>query len=107
MRWQVIIVPTHPKYKMLGIKSKGLRYGLEHREKEAQLLSLSIQGSNYGQPTMGKEEDKLEKVALFYLGGLQTSLCLFKKALFFVLGETLGGTHMDGHTHSSLATNLP
>ena len=35
-------MPTHPKYKILGIKSKGLRYGLEHREKKPKLLSLSI-----------------------------------------------------------------
>ena len=24
LRWQSIIVPTHPKYKIMGIKSKGL-----------------------------------------------------------------------------------
>ena len=44
LRWQSIIVPTHPKYKIKRIKSKGLRYGLEHREKEAQLLLLTIHG---------------------------------------------------------------
>ena len=38
-------MPTHPKYKMKRIKSKGLRYGLEHREKGAQLLSLTIHGA--------------------------------------------------------------
>ena len=41
--------------------------------------------------TMGKEEDKLEKVALLYLGG--SSPFLFKKALFFVMD-----------THSSFDT---
>ena len=57
--------------KIMGIKSNGLRYGLEHREKEAQLLSLTIQGAA---ATMGKEEDKLGKVALFYLGGYNLTL---------------------------------
>ena len=63
-------VPTHPKHKIRGIKSKGLRYGLEHREKEAQLLSLS----NHDAADYGKEEDKLGKVALFYLGGYNLTL---------------------------------
>ena len=38
LRWQSIFVPTHPKFKFMRIKSKDLSYGLEHREKEAQLL---------------------------------------------------------------------
>ena len=67
LRWQSIIVPTHPKYKIKGIKSKGLRYGLQHREKEAQLLSLTIHGTaDYGQK-------KTNKVA-FYLGGYNLTL---------------------------------
>ena len=40
---------AHPKYKTKRIKSKGLRYGLVHREKEAQLLSLTIHAAaDYG-----------------------------------------------------------
>ena len=68
LRWQSIFVPTHAKYKIKRIKSKGLRYGLEHREKEAQLLSLAMP------PTMGKEEDKVGKVSLLYLGGYNLTL---------------------------------
>ena len=42
-------MPAHPKYKIKRIKSKGLRYDLEHREKEAQLLLLTIHGvADYG-----------------------------------------------------------
>ena len=64
-------MPTHPKYKILRIKSKDLSYGLEHREKEAQLLSLSIHGvADY----LGLEKNKLGKVALFHLGGYNLTL---------------------------------
>ena len=72
LRWQSIIVPTHPKYKIKRIKSKGLSYGLKHREKEAQLCRLQFMV----QPTMSLEEDKLGKVALFYLGGYNLTLLI-------------------------------
>ena len=57
------MVPTHPKCKIMGIKSKGLRYGLEHRGKEAQLLSLSIHGAaDYGQ---GRRQTRKSSIILF------------------------------------------
>ena len=75
LRWQSIIVPTHPKYKIKGIKSKGLRYGLEHREKEAQLLLLSIHGAaDYGQ---GRRKTWKSSIILF--GGLHSHLAYLRR----------------------------
>ena len=50
---------------------------------------------------MGKEEDKLGKVALFYVGGLQPHFAYLRRLFSLYWGDT------DGHTHFSLATNLP
>ena len=84
--------PIHQN-KIKGIKSKGLRYGLEHREKEAQLLSLSIHGAaDYGQ---GRRQTWKSSFILF--GGLQPLLAYLRRLLSFVMI----------HTHSSLATILP
>ena len=94
LRWQSIIVPTHPKYKIMRIKSKGSKLCLEHehRENEAQLLLIALHGAaNYG---LGRGQT-LENVH-YYIGRVATSPCLFKKALFFVM-----------NTHSSFDTNLP
>ena len=75
LRWQSIIVPTHPKYKIKGIKSKDLRYDLEHRKKEAQLLSLTIHGAaDYGQ---GRRQTWKSSIILF--GGLQPHLAYLRR----------------------------
>ena len=75
LRWQSIIVPTHPKYKIMGIKSKGLRYGLERGEKEAQLISLSIHGTlEYG---LGRRQTWKSSIILF--GGLQPHLAYLRR----------------------------
>ena len=92
LRWQSIFVPVHPKYKIKRIKSKGLRYGLEHREKEAQLLSLSIHGAaDYGQ---GRRQTWKSSIILF--GGLQPHLAYLRRLLSLYWGQTHGWTH----THS-------
>ena len=91
--------------KIMGIKSNGLRYGLEHREKEAQLLSLSIQGAaDYGQ---GRRQIRKSNIILF--GGLQTHLAYLRRLFPLYWGGLDGDTWRihDGHTYSSLATNLP
>ena len=70
LRWQSIFVPTHPKYKIMGIKSKDLRYGLEHREKEAQLLLLTIHSAaDYG---LGRRQTWKSSIILF--GGYNLTL---------------------------------
>ena len=59
----------------MGIKSKGLGYGLEHKEKEAQLLSLSIHGAaDYG---LGKRQTWKSSIILF--GGLQPHLAHLRR----------------------------
>ena len=73
-------MPTHPKYKIMRIKSKDLRYGLEHREKEAQLLSLTIHGAV--DDRLGRGQTWKSSIIIF--GGVTTSPRLFKEALFFV-----------------------
>ena len=81
MRWQSIYVLTHSKYKIMRIKLKDSSYGLEHREKEAQLLSIAIHGAaDYG---LGR--GKTLENEHYYIGSVTTSTCLFKKALFFVM----------------------
>ena len=63
LRWQSIIMP------------KGLRYGLEHREKEAQLLSLSIHGAaDYGQ---GRRQTWKSSIILFE--GLQPHFAYLRR----------------------------
>ena len=62
------------------MSQKDLSYGLEHREKEAQLLLIAIHGvANYG-----LERGQTSKKEHYYIGRVATSPCLFKKALFFV-----------------------
>ena len=82
---------------IMGIKSNGLRYGLEHREKEAQLLSLSIQGAaDYGQ---GRRQ--IRKSSIILLGGLQSHLAYLRRLFPLYWGdlmETLGEHTMDIHT---------
>ena len=82
----------------MGIKSNGLRYGLEHREKEAQLLSLSIQGAaDYGQ---GRRQTRKSSIILF--GGLQPHFAYLRRLFSLYWGghlmETLGEHTMDIHT---------
>ena len=66
---------------IMGIKSNGLRYGLEHREKEAQLLSIAL----HGVADYGLERGQTLEKEHYYIGRVATSSCLFKKALFFVM----------------------
>ena len=87
------LVPTHPKYKIMRIKSKDLSYGLEHRKKEVQLLLLAIHGVADYELERGQTLEKQH----YYILGVTISPCLFKKALFFVMD-----------THSSFDTpNIP
>ena len=59
----------------MGIKSKGLRYDLEHREKEAQLLSLTIHGA----VDDGLERGQTWKSSIIIFGGLQPHLAYLRR----------------------------
>ena len=82
----------------MGIKSKGLRYGLEHREKKPKLLLLSIHdAADYGQ---GKRQTWKSSIILF--GGLQPHLAYLRRLFPLYFGgdwmESLGEHTMDIHT---------
>ena len=80
--------------KIMGIKSNGLRYGLEHREKETQLLSLSIQGAarDYGQ-----RRRQTRKSSIILFGGLQPHFAYLRR---------LFSLYWDTHIHSYSYTLL-
>ena len=83
----------------MGIKSNGLRYGLEHREKEAQLLSLSIQGAaDYGQ---GRRQIRKSSIILF--GGLQPHLAYLRRLISLYWGGGTQATH--GWTYTLLISH--
>ena len=89
LRWQSIIVPTHPTKYNNGdqIKWAKIWFGAQGKRSPTIVAFNSRSGRLWA-----RKKTNLEKQH-YFIWGVTTSPCLFKKAPFFVKGQTLLISH--------------